>query len=288
MINIKGMIRSISFLGMFFLMSICYSLAQGPKLLIRIDDIGMNHSVNMALKDAANTKMKLSASVMFACPWYQEAVEILKENPQISVGVHLTLNSEWKNYRWGPVLGKEAVPTLVAEDGYFYPSTQEFLDADYDLDEVERELEAQIQRAISTGLKVDYIDFHMRTALATPELTEITKKLADKYNMKRSMLMGEGYKSLFGTEISQKETDLLTHLEQGLDKGKVNLVIMHMAKANPEMKALVDMNNADQRGEEGKPVVAMHREAELQALLSVELMGMIKNKNIQLVNYGDF
>ena len=76
-----------------------------PELLIRIDDIGMNHSVNLALAQLADTKIPLSASVMFACPWYQEAVEILKKNPQISVGVHLVLNSEWKGYRWGPVLG---------------------------------------------------------------------------------------------------------------------------------------------------------------------------------------
>src|SRR5260221_12514710 len=83
--------------------------AQGgprPEVLIRIDDIGMNHSVNMGLQELADTKMPLSASVLFACPWYQEAVDILGKNPQISVGVHLALNSERKNYRSGPLLGK--------------------------------------------------------------------------------------------------------------------------------------------------------------------------------------
>src|ERR1700748_587687 len=84
-----------------------------PKLLIRLDDIGMNHSVNMALQKMCETGMPISASVQFACPWYQEAVEILKKNPQVTVGVHLTLTSEWKNYRWGPVLGATAVPSLV-------------------------------------------------------------------------------------------------------------------------------------------------------------------------------
>ncbi len=64
----------------------------------------------------------MSTSVMFACPWYQEAVEILREHPEVGVGIHLTLNAEWKNYRWGPVLGKKAVPSLVDSAGYFYPS----------------------------------------------------------------------------------------------------------------------------------------------------------------------
>ena len=69
-----------------------------------------------------------SASVMFACPWYQEAVVILRKNPQISVGVHLVLNSEWKYYRWGPVLGREAVPVVqrrcrgFATHGFMLPS----------------------------------------------------------------------------------------------------------------------------------------------------------------------
>src|ERR1700754_1066114 len=75
-----------------------------PRLMIRLDDIGMNHSVNMAAQKIAETGMPVSVSLQFACPWYQEAVEILKKYPQASVGVHLTLTSEWKNYRWGPVL----------------------------------------------------------------------------------------------------------------------------------------------------------------------------------------
>ena len=76
------------------------------KILLRFDDIGMCHSVNKALKEIIKTGLPISVSVMFACPWNQEAVDILKNNPQVSVGVHLTLNAEWKNYRWGPVLGK--------------------------------------------------------------------------------------------------------------------------------------------------------------------------------------
>lgn len=259
----------------------------GPKLLVRIDDIGMNHSVNMALKELANSKMRLSASVMFACPWYQEAVEILKENPQIAVGVHLTLNSEWKNYRWGPVLGKEAVPSLVDKAGYFLPSTEEFLESGFKPEEVEKELDAQIKRALSTGLKIEYIDFHMRTALATPELKDITIRLAKKYNLRRSMFMDEKYKTMYDTEIGKKKTDFINHLKNELDPKAVNLVIVHAAKANPEMRALVDMNNPEQHSDTNEPTVALHREAELNMLLSDETKKTILEKDIQLVNYAD-
>src|SRR5688500_12115180 len=74
-----------------------------PEVLLRLDDVGMNHSVNLGVARVAATGMPFSVSVLFACPWYQEAVEILKKNPHVTVGVHLALNSEWRNYRWGPV-----------------------------------------------------------------------------------------------------------------------------------------------------------------------------------------
>src|SRR5947208_1991432 len=84
-------------------------------LIIRSDDAGMSHSVNMALQRLIESGLPVSVSVMFACPWYQETVEILKRHPAVAVGIHLTLNSEWKNYRWGPVVGREAVPTRSEE-----------------------------------------------------------------------------------------------------------------------------------------------------------------------------
>src|SRR5690349_19200961 len=93
-------------------------------LIIRTDDAGMSHSVNMALQRLIDSGLPVSVSVMFACPWYQETVEILKRHPATSVGIHLTLNSEWKDYRWGPVSGREAVPTLVDANGYFFPSAE--------------------------------------------------------------------------------------------------------------------------------------------------------------------
>src|SRR5215210_7992317 len=81
---------------------LCAQRADPPEVVLRLDDIGMNHSVNLAVEKVAATGMPFSVSLLFACPWYQEAVEILKKYPQVTVGVHLALNSEWRNYRWGP------------------------------------------------------------------------------------------------------------------------------------------------------------------------------------------
>ena len=117
-------------------------------ILIRCDDIGMCHSVNMAAKQVLESGLPVSMSVMFACPWYQEAVEILKQYPNVAVGIHLTLNSEWKQYRWGPVSGSRAVPSLVDSNGYFFPSRSALFGNNPKLTEIESELRAQIERAI--------------------------------------------------------------------------------------------------------------------------------------------
>jgi predicted glycoside hydrolase/deacetylase ChbG (UPF0249 family) len=82
----------------------------------------MSHSVNTALERLIASGLPVSVSIMFPTPWYQETVAILKRHPSVSAGIHLTLNSEWRNYRWGPVLGRTAVPTLVDAEGYFFQS----------------------------------------------------------------------------------------------------------------------------------------------------------------------
>lgn len=254
------------------------------KLLLRLDDFGMNHSVNMAIEEVAKSGIPFSTSVMFACPWYQEAAAILKKYPNVSVGVHLTLNSEWMYYRWGPVLGKTTVPSLVDSVGYFYPSDVTFLKSNYKLDEVEKELSAQIERALGSGLKIDYIDHHMGMAVATPQLREVFERLAKKYNLGMSRYFQEDYKTMFETPIKEKKSALLSHLA-ALHTNKVNLVVLHIAKEDPEMNAIVDMNSADMQSNTEKSVVAKHRSAELNAILSPEVRSFIKKNNIQFVTY---
>ena len=260
---------------------------QNPKkLLLRLDDFGMNHSVNMAIEEVAKSGIPFSTSVMFACPWYQEAVAILKKYPNVSVGVHLTLNSEWMYYRWGPILGKTAVPSLVDSVGYFYPSDVTFLKSNYKLEEVEKELSAQIERALSSGLKIDYIDHHMGMAVATPQLREVFERLAKKYNLGMSRYFQEDYKTMFETAVNDKKSALLSHLA-ALKPNKISLVVLHLAKAEPEMNAIVDMNSSDMQSTTEKSIVAKHRSAELNAILSPEVRSLIKKNNIQFVTYRD-
>ncbi|MDB4892024.1 MAG: hypothetical protein JWL61_3879 [Gemmatimonadetes bacterium] len=256
--------------------------ASAPEVLLRLDDVGMNHSVNLAIAKVAATGMPFSVSVLFACPWYQEAVEILKKHPEITVGVHLALNSEWRNYRWGPVLGKGGVPSLVDGDGYFLPSSEAFIASKYDLGEVERELSAQIDRAMASGLKITYVDAHMGMVERTPQLREVEERVAKKYGLGISSYFGESYYSLWGVPVAEKKSTLLAHLVAA-KKDSVNLVEVHVAERTPEMEVIFDMNAPSQNTPDAG--VVAHRKAELETMLSPELAELVRSGKIRLVTY---
>ncbi len=261
-----------------------------PNLLIRIDDIGMNHATNMALEQLAQTGMPFSASVMFACPWYQETVAILKKYPNADVGVHLTLTAEWKYYRWGPVTGASAVPSLVDSAGYFFPTGQALQQNQYKLNEIEKELTAQIERAINSGVKVSYLDPHMGIALSTPELKALTEKLARKYKLGISTLnkntyFGEDYMDMWGVPVETKQQVFMNYVNN-LKPDKPNLVIIHVAQTSPEMEVLVDMNSNLMNTADGKPKASLHRQTELNMLLSPNFRSLVGQK-FNLINYRD-
>ena len=252
-----------------------------PALAIRTDDVGMSHAVNMAVAELVATGMPFSASVMVACPWYLEALEILRDQPQVSVGIHLSLNSEWEHYKWGPVSGASAVPTLVDGNGHFFASEAEFAAAGPNLDEVEMELVAQIERALRTGVQIDYLDYHMLTAVSTPELSAIVEELARRYGLGLSRYFGERSASLWDVEPEAKLTTLLRTLEQARPD-RANLLVLHLGLENPELAALVDLNNA------ADPYrVAQHRSAELKAVASPAFRRAVGMHGISLVTYRD-
>jgi predicted glycoside hydrolase/deacetylase ChbG (UPF0249 family) len=256
--------------------------ARAPvSLIIRTDDVGMSHSVNMGVQRLIATGLPLSVSVMFACPWYQEAVEILKQHPEVAVGIHLTLNSEWQHYRWGPVSGREAVPSLVDADGYFFPSADALHEHNPDLGEVEKELRAQIDRALRSGLKIDYVDYHMGTATRYPEFRALTERLAQEYGFGMSEYFGETEDAPQYFAAPARKADSLVAMIDRLQPG-VNVVITHVGMDDPELGALLDMNT-----DQPLPDMSKNRQGELDALTSQRFTAALKARNVVLLTYRD-
>ena len=252
---------------------------QPTYLLIRTDDAGMSHSVNMGIERLIATGLPISVSVMFPTPWHQETVEILKRHPLVSVGIHLTLNSEWKNYRWGPVLGRTAVPSLVDPEGYFFASADALYQNRPDPQEVERELRAQIERALRSGLRIDYVDYHMGTVMRYPEFRAITERLAHEFSLGMSHYFGEvDHDPQYAAPPSAKLDSLLAmvnRLEPGL-----HLVVTHVGIDDAELGALLDMNTSNPL-----PDMSRNRQGELDALASPRFSAALKARNIRLLTY---
>lgn len=91
---------------------------KGAKVVIlHVDDAGMSWDSNEGAINALTKGVANSVSVMMPCPWVPAFVHFLNEHPQTDAGLHLTLTSEWKEYRWGPLAGKIAVPGLTDKEG---------------------------------------------------------------------------------------------------------------------------------------------------------------------------
>ena len=255
------------------------SAAEPPRqLAVRCDDVGMCHAVNVAVRKLLETGTPFSASVMFACPWYREAVELLAQHPEVGVGVHLTLNSEWRDYRWGPVAGRSKVPSLVDANGHFFPSEEAFAARAPDIGEVEAELRAQIERALASGLRIDYLDAHMQTAYSTPQLRALVEKLAREYRLGISTYFGERSASLWDVAPERKLAALLAFVRES--GPGLTLLVAHLGLDNAEMTALVDTNYPQDPFRVGR-----HRQAELDALTSPAFRAAVAAVGFELVTY---
>jgi predicted glycoside hydrolase/deacetylase ChbG (UPF0249 family) len=140
-------------------------------LILHVDDAGMSHESDEGVEMAIGKGVSTSTSVMMPCPWVPEIVKYIKEHPDMDAGLHLTLTSEWDNYRWGPLAGKVAVPGLVDKQGCLYPSV-EAVYFHASADEIDKEIRAQLDRALSMGFKPTHLDSHMGTLFAKDAFME--------------------------------------------------------------------------------------------------------------------
>lgn len=140
-------------------------------LIIHVDDVGMSYESNQGAIKAIKEGVANSLSVMMPCGWVPGFVHYLKENPDIDAGLHLTLTSEWKDYRWGPLAGKNQVKGLVDSEGAMWRGVGDVV-KNATPDEVEKEIRAQLDRARTMGFIPTHLDSHMGTLFATPEFLQ--------------------------------------------------------------------------------------------------------------------
>ncbi len=153
-------------------------------VVIHADDIGMSYSTVAGFPALLDGGYLSSAAVMTPCPWFPGAAAMLRslrDHRRLDIGVHLTLNSEWDAYRWGPLSTRDRASGLLDQDGYFH-RLEAHVWSHADAEAVETELRAQIDAALAAGVDVTHIDSHMGT-LFHPRLLGVYLKLASAYRL---------------------------------------------------------------------------------------------------------
>lgn len=268
--------------------------ADAKLLIIHADDLGVAHSENAASISALASGPVNSASIMVPCPWFPEIAAYARENKSVDLGLHLTLNSEWKNYKWGPVSSLEKVPSLVNSNGYFYALVDSLANAGR-AEEVEIELRNQVKKAYKFGIDVTHLDTHMGAVLSTPGFATAYLKIGKEFNLpllldqsvfqvnlpeinalvdENTVVMDkiysaspEDYKKGMATYYSE----VFRSLEPGL-----NCILIHLAYDDAEMKA-VTIDHPEWG--------AAWRQADYDFFTSQECTVILKEENIILVDW---
>lgn len=252
-------------------------------LIIRGDDIGSSHAANIGCIESYTDGIMRTVELMPPCPWFNEAVEMLNENPGLDVGIHLTLTSEWSKYKWRPITN---CPTLTDEAGNFFPMVwksdnfppkSSIQESDWNLEEIEQELRAQIELSLKHVPFISHVSGHMGFASLDPKIGEVVKKLAKEYNLDIDMSSVDRFP---GWGRDTKPEDRIDKFCENLEKLNPGtyLFVEHPAKDFNEMKPI---------GHKGYETVARDREWVTRVFTSEKVINTIEKKGINLISYAD-
>jgi predicted glycoside hydrolase/deacetylase ChbG (UPF0249 family) len=265
----------------------------GAKLLIlHADDLGVAHSVDVASFDALDRGVISSASIMMPTPWITEVAEYARAHPNADLGIHLTLTSEWQTYRWGTVESKDKAPSLLDSTGTLPPEVAPVAMRAKPL-EVERELRAQVDRALALGIRPTHLDSHMGALFATPELIATYIKVAHDYRLPFLALRGPP-----GTPqmpLSEKDIVLDALVVAGPDvardqwkafylnavanlKPGLTQMIVHLGRDDAELQA-VTVNH--------EPYGSAWRQRDYDVVTSPEFKKALQDQHVILVTWKD-
>lgn len=258
---------------------------QGINLIIRGDDIGSSHAANVACIRSYTEGIMTSVEVMVPCGWFPEAVKMLNENPGLDVGVHVVLTSEWENIKWRPLT---KAPSLADADGYFYPTIWRrenapagtaLREANWKIEEIEKEMRAQIELAIRRIPHVSHMTCHMGCSGWDPKVKELWTGLAGEYKLdiSTSEYGVRGFAGYRGAKTRAERTKKFIESLEALKPGTY-LFVEHPGLDTAEMRAI---------GHKGYYDVAADRNAVTEVFVSDEVKKKIEQLGIKLISYAD-
>jgi predicted glycoside hydrolase/deacetylase ChbG (UPF0249 family) len=265
-------------------------------VIIHADDLGVSHSQNAASVSALEKGSVSSASIMVPCPWFPEIAAYAQSHPSADLGLHLTLTSEWKYYKWGPVTAKEKVPGLVNKNGFLYSSVDSVYQNASAI-EAETEIRNQVLRAKQFGIDPTHLDAHMGTALQKLDFFKAYLKVGHEFKIPLFIpkQLEAPLKVKFDTLISDKDvlvdyilsaspqdfkngfTGFYTNGIKNLRPGLTYLII-HTAYDDAEMRA-VTIDHPDWG--------AAWRQQDFDFFTSDECKKVLKENNIFVITWKE-
>lgn len=242
------------------------------KAIINADDFGFSKAVNYGILEAMKNGVITSASLMTNMPGFNHAIELMKEHPEINVGIHLVTTV-------GYSISKD-LPTLTDENNHFYHDSE--LVAKCDIEELRREYQAQMDTFLATGLTPDHIDFHY---CFSPVQIQVQIELAKKYNLPVRSHNKEDEILFEGNQITCSKNYQSDFYDQGVSVENLkNILLSNLDKDSIEIMshpAFIDQTLLDNTS------YAMQRIKEFEILTSREINDFIKDNNIDLISFKD-
>ncbi|MBO9203202.1 MULTISPECIES: polysaccharide deacetylase family protein [Niastella] len=265
-------------------------------LILHADDVGVSHSVNAATITAIEKGCVNSASIMVPCPWFNEIATYAREHAQVDFGLHITLTSEWNNYKWGPVTPSPQTPTLINKQGFLY-STVDSVKQFASTPQVEEEIRSQVRRAIQFGINPTHLDAHMFAVVRKLDFLKayikvgrefkipvfLAREMERELNIKldtltsKNELIVDSIVSITPEMMHSNPADYYAQTLRSLPVG-LTYFIIHTAYDNEEMrsvtKGFIDWGSA-------------WRQTEFDFFSSAECGKLLKENNIQLVTWRE-
>ena len=273
---------------------------QDRVVIIHTDDIGMCQSTLPAYENLLAFGLISSASTMVPCSWFPAVAHFCREHAEVDMGVHLTLNSEWQTYRWGPISTRDRASGLLDEQGYFFSDPRETAQR-ANPDVVATELKAQLDWALAAGIDVTHIDSHMLTATLPPFLQPYID-LALIYRLPLALLRASSSSLVhfgLGSDRQERYVQISSELEErgiplfdavtvlpldgttnhiartkalvGTLRPGLTYMVLHPAVDTPELRACAPDWPS--------------RVANYEALLSPEVRDYLRQAGIQVIGY---
>ncbi|MEY4628595.1 MAG: hypothetical protein RLZZ595_921 [Bacteroidota bacterium] len=288
---------------------------QAKVIILHVDDAGMSFDSNEGAIRAMEEGVANSLSMMMPCSWIPGMFQYLKQKPNTDAGLHLTLTSEWSQYRWGPLAGKSAVPGLVDKQGAMWKSVLEVA-GHASPDEVYKEIKAQIDRSRTAGWEPTHLDSHMGTLFATENF--LKKYIQAGIEEKIPVMFPGGHNTMImksegGAILKKDQTDQIGKMlwDAGLpvldDLHNVTYGFKYpkgVSDSELQKIAVQQYINSFKQLQPGVTMVIMHctspseifskisdsgnlRKADLLAMISPELKAYIQQENIILTTWRE-